>query len=163
MTILAIDPGPAQSGVVEWEFQSGVTSAAELPNESVRSKLLSYRDEVAIEMVACYGMAVGKDVFETCLWIGRFIEIVPAARLVFRRDVKLYLCQSARAKDANIRQALIDRFGPVGTKKNPGALYGIKGHLWAALAVAVYASENVSPLSVLDENPRFGNLRSETA
>jgi hypothetical protein len=63
------------------------------------------------------------------------------AELVFRRDVKLHLCGSARAKDPNIRQALLDRFGPVGTKKAPGPLYGVKSHIWSALAVAVTASE----------------------
>jgi len=47
-----------------------------------------------------------------------------------------------RAKDANIRQALIDRYGPgkdkaIGQKKTPGPLYGFKSHEWAALAVAV--------------------------
>jgi hypothetical protein len=49
-----------------------------------------------------------------------------------------------RAKDANIRQALIDKLGAVGTKKAPGPLYGISGHLWAALAVADYAINNPS-------------------
>ncbi len=64
--------------------------------------------------------------------------------LLKRFDVKLHLCGNARAKDTNIRQALIDRFGgiegkskAVGTKKAPGPLYGCKSHMWAALAVAV--------------------------
>jgi len=70
--------------------------------------------------------------------IGRFAEVSRgSASLVFRRDVKMHLCGSARAKDANIRQALLDRLGPVGTKKAPGPLYGVKSHIWAALAVAV--------------------------
>jgi hypothetical protein len=62
-------------------------------------------------------------------------------RLIPRRDVKLTLCGSARAKDTNIRQALIDALGEVGTKKNPGPLYGVSGHYWAALGVAYTASQ----------------------
>ena len=62
--------------------------------------------------------------------------------LVYRKDVKLHLCGDLRAKDANIRQALIDLFGPgkeraIGKKKTPGPLYGIRKHEWSALAVAV--------------------------
>ena len=62
--------------------------------------------------------------------------------MIYRKDVKLHLCGSPRAKDSNIRQALIDRFGPgkekaIGLKKTPGPLYGVKSHVWAALAVAV--------------------------
>ena len=67
------------------------------------------------------------------------------ASLVYREDVKLHLCGSPRAKDANIRQALIDRWGgkaeAVGTVKKPGPLYGVKSHAWSALAVAVTALE----------------------
>lgn len=63
------------------------------------------------------------------------------AHRIFRRDIKLHLCNSVRAKDANIRQALIDRYGgkekAIGKKKSPGPLYGIKSHMWAALALAV--------------------------
>ncbi len=97
-------------------------------------------------MIACYGMPVGAETFETCVWIGRFIEAAntdPA--LVFRKDVKMHLCHTMRAKDANIRQALLDLFPAtgggktpqVGTKKQPGPLFGVKSHAWAALAVAV--------------------------
>ena len=92
-------------------------------------------------------MAVGKDVFETCLWIGRFIQCAGAdrVRLVYRKDVKLHICNHPRAKDANIRAAIIDRYGgkaeAVGTKKSPGPLYAVKSHAWAALAVAITATE----------------------
>lgn len=99
-------------------------------------------DHVAIEMIASYGMAVGKEVFETCVWIGRFYQaiyeqgnIIPC--FIYRKDEKMNLCNSMRAKDANIRQALIDRFGPVGTKKNQGWFYGVKKDVWAAIAVGV--------------------------
>ena len=57
-----------------------------------------------------------------------------------RRAVKLALCGDSRAKDANIRQALIDRFGgsaAVGRKAAPGPLYGITRDVWSALAIAV--------------------------
>jgi hypothetical protein len=99
-------------------------------------------EEIAIEMVASYGMAVGAPVFETCVQIGRFIEVAEGpVRLVFQKDTRMHLCSSMRAKETNIRQALLDRFGPVGTKKAPGPLFGVKSHIWSALAVAVTASE----------------------
>ena len=42
-----------------------------------------------------------------------------------------------KAKDSNIRQALMDRFGEVGTKKNQGYFYGFKADIWQAFAVCV--------------------------
>ncbi|HBC95047.1 MAG TPA: hypothetical protein DCZ10_19680, partial [Pelotomaculum sp.] len=56
---------------------------------------------------------------------------------VYRKDEKINLCGSMRAKDGNIRQALIDRFGIVGTKKSPGWFYGVSKDVWAAIAVGV--------------------------
>lgn len=80
-------------------------------------------DLLVIEMIASYGMAVGQTVFETCVWIGRFVEIASFNNIkfeyIYRKDEKMNLCYSMKAKDSNIRQALIDRFGPVGTKRNP--------------------------------------------
>jgi hypothetical protein len=45
-----------------------------------------------------------------------------------------------------VRQALIDKFGPgkelaIGKKASQGPLYGLTGDFWAALGVAVTASE----------------------
>ncbi|WP_274347012.1 hypothetical protein [Xanthomonas campestris] len=96
-------------------------------------------DTLAIEMIASYGMPVGREVFETCVWVGRYQQAwrsPEAVQLVYRRDVKLHLCGNAKAKDANIRQALLDLIGPQGTKRAPGPTYGVKSHAWAALGVA---------------------------
>lgn len=139
--ILAIDPGPTQSAFVRWDG-SRVIECGWHPNDSVRDKVAirHHVDTIAIEMVASYGMAVGAPVFETCVQIGRFIELAEGrVVLVFQKNTRMHLCGSMRAKEKNIRQALIDRFGPPGTKKNPGPLYGCSGHVWSALAVAVTA------------------------
>jgi len=147
VTVLAIDPGPAQSG---WAMLDGnariVDSGVDENAEMLGLVRAAAADCCAIEMIASYGMAVGAEVFETCVWIGRFAatwdgRLRDPARLIYRRVVKLHLCGSARAKDANIRQALLDRLGPQGTKKAPGPTYGVRSHAWAAVAVGVTAME----------------------
>lgn len=148
--MLAIDPGPTQSAILSYDgdrpYDFGI-----YPNDDVLEILDDAYKETSsaflvIEMVESYGMPVGKDVFETVLWIGRFMQQWRGlSRLLGRKEVKLHLCHSARAKDANVRQALLDKFPAagggktpqVGTKGQPGPLYGISSHLWSALAVAV--------------------------
>lgn len=144
--ILAIDPGTTESGWVIFDGERVIDCGVNL-NESLIDllRIVPPFYTVAIEKIASYGMAVGAEVFDTCIWIGRFSQLVIDAQVplkyVYRKDVKLHLCGSPRAKDANIRQALIDKFGSVGTKKNPGPLFGVKSHIWSALAVAVTALE----------------------
>ena len=99
-------------------------------------------DVIVIEKVESYGMAVGAEVFDTVWWAGRFAEAACRVPVVMfpRRAVKLALCGDSRAKDANILQALIDRFGgsgAIGRKAAPGPLYGISRDVWSALAIAV--------------------------
>ena len=150
--MLAIDPGNKQSG---WCLFGGksVLDSGILDNHEMLELIYQHRaNKLAIEMIASYGMAVGREVFETCVWIGRFMQwhnLPDEVRLIYRKDVKLYLCGTTKAKDTNIRQAIIDLFPPVGggktpqigTKKQPGPLYGISSHAWAALAVALTAKE----------------------
>jgi hypothetical protein len=143
---MAIDPGPEVSGVVVISPDRKVLFANILANQEIvadlrRSTVYSF-PHVAVEMIASYGMPVGAEVFDTCAWIGRFEEAYAHKDLqarYFRKDIKLHLCGSNRAKDGNVRQALIDLLGPPGVKKAPGPTYGIKSHTWAALALAVYA------------------------
>jgi hypothetical protein len=153
--ILALDPGPAQTGWVLYDGER-VRTAGVMPNAELLHELTHgwhINDEsatLAIEMIASYGMPVGREVFETCLWIGRFQQAWYApntVRLVYRKDVKMHLCGTAKAKDPNVRQALIDLFPAtgggktpqIGTKAQPGPLYGVSTHAWPALGVAVTA------------------------
>ena len=147
MTVIGIDPGPELSAFVRWDG-SRVLGHGIFPNAALRG-LLQHPDaehEAAVfELVESYGMAVGADIFKTVFETGRLYEMAQGRReQLGRRAVKLHLCGSARAKDTNIRAALIDRFGgtggrraAVGLKASPGPLYGIRSHEWAALAVAV--------------------------
>ena len=140
--IISLDPGTTHSAFVQYD-QQRIVDHGHLPNAEIRQILIGREyDRVACEMIASYGMAVGASTFETCVWIGRFIEVDRVdVELIFRKDIKLFLCGTMRAKDANIRQALLDLIGPQGTKAQPGPTYGIKSHSWAALAVAVFAAQ----------------------
>ena len=156
MKILAIDPGSEQSAYVLWDGQrvldKGLRTNGELAFELGENVCFSGA-RLFIEMIGHYGtgMPAGKSVFLTCIWSGRFIECFPDPakfdienQMILRPTIKAHLCGSARAKDQNVRQALIDRFGTPGTKKAPGVLYGVSSHMWAALALAVCAHDRMA-------------------
>jgi hypothetical protein len=136
---MAVDPGNERSAYVVLEEDNTIRWHGILPNTEMLELVRDWRDDVAIEMIASYGMPVGREVFDTVLWIGRYVEASasPAdVQLVYRTAVKLHLCGSSRAKDGNVRQAVIDIFGAKGTKKQPGPTYGFSKDEWQALAVA---------------------------
>lgn len=152
--ILAIDPGNIESGYVIVNKKSlKVIYSGKVENETLVDIIKDFSgsldiEYVAIEMVASYGMAVGATVFDTCVWIGRFTELCIEylnikPTFIYRKDEKLNLCGSMKAKDSNIVQALIDRFAPdtpnkgKGSKKEPGWFYGFKKDIWQSYAVAV--------------------------
>lgn len=146
--IIAIDPGTTDGAYVVWDCENNKLIKSDiLPNAELLEfiKQQQFTDAVYCEMIACYGMAVGKETFETCVWIGRCEQICAdrgwSFKRVYRLPVKVHHCHSARAKDPNVRQALLDKYGIVGTKKNPGPLAGIASHMWSALAIATYISE----------------------
>lgn len=155
--LLAIDPGNTESAYVVIDGARRPLWFDKIPNEQLLATIQAYRDEwqvehAAIEMVASYGMAVGADVFETCVWIGRFYShiegwLVRTPDLVKRHPIKLHHCHSAKANDSNISQALIDRFAPgernrgKGTKAAPGWFHGFRADIWQAYALAVYVAD----------------------
>jgi len=126
MRLLAIDPGTTKSGWVVIDgtgkpLKSGWAENAELLGRIGTESLT----EIAIEDITSYGMPVGKDVFETVRWTGRFDHAASLTQLpatyIGRKEVMLELCGSVRGKDSTLRQAAIDRFGgdeiAVGGKK----------------------------------------------
>lgn len=168
MNILGVDPGTFKSGFVIYDAAKRRVKMADTWDNSdvlgICTRFPCYLDTneetvnidaIAIEMVQHYGknFPAGASLFETCVWIGRFIQQWNKDRLglkppylIYRRDQKLHLCETPRAGDAEIRRALADRYGgdrksTHGTKKKPGPLFGVKSHCWNALAVAVCAKE----------------------
>ena len=152
--ILAIDPGNEESAYVLLDRDLRPVEFGKQYNElmyaSICASLLKHiKDDddlhVAIEMIASYGMPVGKEVFETCVWIGRLLERFRKfdTSFVYRKDEKMTICHSMQANDATIKQALVDRFAPntsnfgKGTKANQGWFYGFRADIWAAYAVGV--------------------------
>lgn len=146
MKILAIDPGTFKSAFITEESDKFIFGIEDNSDILEYVKSLDF-DCLAIEMIACYGMAVGKETFDTCVWIGRLLQVArhknKKVLLVPRLQIKIHLCHSARAKDQNIRQSLIDRWGGAGKKSAPGKTYGISSHVWAALGVYTYAFDNL--------------------
>ena len=147
MKIYAVDPGTTQSALVVYEG-GRVFDHRFMLNDDLLHLLRGRPPGVlVVEQIESMGMAVGAEVFETVWWAGRFHEAWATSRYRLpRRTVKLHLCGQARAKDANIRVALLDKFGPgkekaIGSKANPGPLYGLRQHEFAALAIAVTWAE----------------------
>jgi hypothetical protein len=149
MIVHALDPGPHSTALVSIVAETGeIINRMYRPNDEILKVVscVCSDEPVVCEWIEAYGMAVGRDVFETCFWSGRFAqETLADFYRIGRKQVKLVLCGSHRAKDKNIRQACIDRFQPegggsirqIGTKKAPGPLYGVSSHLWSALAVGL--------------------------
>ncbi len=149
-TILAIDPGDKKSGWCIIDEKYNVIDKGKDLNDIVNKIILEYKyDHLVIEKIQSYGGAVGQTIFDTCIWIGRFIEIANIfdhdVELLYRRHVKLNLCSRVNVKDTHITQSLIDRFSyerhkdknGKGTKNDQGFFYGFKADIWQAFALAV--------------------------
>ena len=176
MRIFAIDPGNKYSAFAVMDDEYNLIEFAKIENEFCKDRMLDYIgradpgsavNRVIIERIASYGMAVGAEVFETCEWIGRYtqaaIECAPVD-YIYRKEEKLYICGDSKAKDANIRAALIERFAKFdkkngkGTKKNPDVFYGVSADCWAAIAVAVTWLDKQNEIKIKQILKERGNV-----
>lgn len=147
MNILGIDPGSTRSGVVSFVEGRVEWACADMLNEAVLEEIAKSGPlrRIACEtMQASYAATIGASVIDTLIWIGEFRHARRPLPLILlsRQQVKGAVCNgNTRATDAGVRQALIDRLGPPGTKRQPGPTHGVATHAWAALAVAVAAHD----------------------
>lgn len=153
MKLLAIDPGNIQSAFVIVDENLKPIEFGKIDNDKLLYKIgndeeFEQCDMCAIEMIESYGMSVGKEVFDTCVWIGRFTQAMLCdipVEYIYRKEEKITICGSLKAKDSNIRQGLIDLFAQFdfkngkGTKANPDWFFGFKSDIWASYAVAYTA------------------------
>lgn len=181
MNILALDPGTTQTGwaIIADDIRvidHGISNNKELVLH-IKTGTMSRKgdyEKIACEMIASYGLPVGREVFETCIWIGRFMQAWRAPEeviIVYRKDVKMHLCGTTRAKDTNVRQAIIDLYEPtgggatpqIGTTKQPGPLYGVSSHVWPAIGVGIVAHHQSGKLKLPDTLPLFQTNGEEKA
>ena len=127
--ILAIDVGTVDSGYAIMRFDKDdikLLSFGKIANEALMQIIKNNGyDQLVYEQFQSFGMAIGESTIESILWNGRLIQAaidrgIPVDR-IYRKEEKLCLCNTLRAKDANIRQALIDRYAKTDKKNGKGA------------------------------------------
>lgn len=153
--VIGIDPGPKHSGFALIDLpapniQATISSVDEYPNGDLVSDLEDgkWGDDlvVVIEEVVNYGKIVGREVFDTVFWTGRFYQaavVYAGAARVPNGDIRDHFCGTRKTNDSGVRAAIIDRFGgkaqAIGLKAKQGPLYRVHGpHAWSALAMALY-------------------------
>lgn len=133
MSIVGIDPGTEYSALLAFDPTSRAVLIFEYSrNEDLRSKLRLWAnrhlDVLAIETMSFQARSTGRETFETCYWIGKFLEAWEAkcgrSVEIERNTLRKQIAGDACANDSVLRAALIDRFGPgkeraIGGKKCP--------------------------------------------
>lgn len=142
--IMAIDPGTFKSGYVVWDGET-IHAFGKIENDVLLNMLpTAPADRLIIEQIKSYGNIMGQSTIDTVFWSGRFAQAFNGPfYLLPRVEVKKHICHNGAAKDANITQALVDRFAygvrnhGKGVKSNPGFFYGFVSDIYAAMGVAV--------------------------
>lgn len=143
MLILGIDPGPKQSAYVVYSNRAEHIGGLDIvTNKYLRDLLLSNDfHKIAIEIPSLRGSIVWQQVIDTAFEAGRIIGDCWNFVKVNPQQWRRHITGLVNAKDVQVKQCLMARFGTKGTKKNPGKLYGVKSHIWDALGIAVYAGD----------------------
>jgi len=154
-SIVGIDPGPAACGlavyragqVVHADKSASVDAVLDYLQGKDRTAEISH---VGIERVQSYGIS-GGSLLQTSEVVGRLfqrcLDLGLPVSLHYRRDVLRFLDVTGRGnRDSLVRHRLIELHGgtreaAVGRKRTPGPLYGVSGHSWQALAVALCAGD----------------------
>lgn len=168
---IAIDPGNEESGwVVALKDNSKLIYKNKDKNTILYKKFQEFiKNEqvlrVGIEYPSSYGMPVNQTLLDTCTICGILLQICKenniSVDLIFRKSVKMFLCNSVRAKDAEVNSRVREYIGEDYTlkkpnyyywneevEKNSGARYA-NNDMYAALAVLLYM---IYPHDILIKN-----------
>ena len=162
--ILALDVGTTESAycLVESKTYKPIDFGKIDNNELLEKvKTMGY-SKLIYEEFQSYGMPIGESTIKSITWNGRYIQSALDRNIpvypIYRREEKMNLCGSMRAKDSNIRQALIDRFAKhdfkngKGTKNNKDWFYGFKLDVWAAYACGITFLDKQNEGDICDLN-----------
>lgn len=150
MIILALDVGTTQSGYC---FMNTDTyeplEFGKMDNEQLLEDVVidGMYDILVYEEFQSFGMAVGKSTITSITWNGRYIQAAWERKIpvyaIYRMEEKVNLCGTTKAKDSNLRQAMIDRFAKFdfkngkGTKGKRDWFYGFSKDAWSAAIIGV--------------------------
>ena len=170
--LLAIDPGTRESAYVGMRRDYSIIAAAKVPNQKIIELImLGGYEDLVIECMEARTLNVkagkngknpppqriGDETYETCYWIGRFMECA------YRKNMNVYRVKrteerkrliptkanklppfpdpAPKGADAQIRASLIRRFAKFdkvngkGKKACRDVFYGFKKDMWNAFAV----------------------------
>lgn len=126
MNILAIDPGPVESGVVIWH-SDGIVDAYKRSNKTIRDNMVS-GFLVIIERPDFVSSKTGLSMFNTCWEAGRFHQAFDCNKNIVtsigRSDIKKRLGKT----DTEIRRKLLQEYGKEYCKL-------LKADCWQAFAL----------------------------
>ena len=175
MKYLTVDPGTTQSAYCGMREDYSLITAAKVDNDKLMQLInLGGYDALVIECMEARTLNVkklkpgerplppqkiGDETYETCIWIGRFMEAAIRRNMVVyrvgRSEERKRLIPSKKngleplpepvpkSVDAQIRLSLIRRFAKhdkvtgKGKKASPDVFYGFKTDMWNAFAVGV--------------------------
>ncbi|MCK9578556.1 hypothetical protein M0R01_03675 [bacterium] len=166
MKILAIDPGSEKSAFIAWDTEKHEIIKGEYVwfedtkilgienNEYIIDCMLCEEtnivwgmDLIAIEMISSYGFSVGKSVFQTIKWIGRFEEYIKhVVNIAIKKNVPVQFYTRPTIKgalgcrnDAEVRQAIRMEYGEA---RKGEKLERVRKDIWQAVALAIALEKN---------------------
>lgn len=171
--IISYDPGNEQTGwVVALEDNSKLLYKNKDLNTVCFEKTKEFTKKYNVVKVGCeypssYGMAVNQTLLDTCTFCGflgfYFNSLNIPFELIFRKSVKMFLCGSVRAKDAEVNIRVREYIGEDHTIKKPNPYYWNEeleqnggnrycgGDIYASLAVLLYM---IYPHDILIQNEK---------
>ena len=172
--IICFDPGNELTGWCVYDIKEKILLYKHKErNTDVLVKFKNFSEkykikEIGIEYPSSYGMAsVGQTLFDTCCMCGILCQLSlnfgVKPELVFRKSVKMFLCNSVRAKDSEVNFRVREYFGEDNTIKNPNEFSWNKeieenegykycsNDIYASLAVLCYL---IYPHDILIKNEK---------